>query len=284
MKDPKVTRSERFVPPSLPTYSQYKPPVETVSQSYGTGTKVLGGALNHGVRGRRRIEAAGFRMETPEMSFSPPSVPHYAVYGGLVAGFFGEPVRYAQSLPETGNTAIIYQHEATKIREQGHFANALTSTHSPLQVGRVVNDRSNILRSQGRAEFANNQPPIFCTSCQPGPSWIDSYEPLSRSHPPYETQCTVSTDTITETVEVESTVKVFSDEATIKQTRDVNQDTFIPSTLPKDIQAIIDSYLSGSPVLLIISNKRFFDCWSLCLPEEFGFSMLGYFRILGVQV
>jgi hypothetical protein len=393
-KDSKVTRSERFVPPSLPTYSQYKPPVESVSQSYGTGTKVLGGAFNHGVRGGHRIEAAGLRKETPEMSFSPPSVPSYAVYGP-VAGFFSEPVR--QSLPGMGNTATKYQYEATKIREQRCSANAPMSTHPPLQ-GQVMNGWSNIFQSQG-AEFADNQPPTFCTSSRPGPSLIGSHEPLSRSHPLYETQYTVSSNTsfsipvvndrflthgqpfwhalnlhpscgnmepdifksntctdaitmdaaptqrssantvlnhgsafwmpnssltgmnlvslfatpnyhipvtinqiesdlklhssdptkskigpqITETVEVEST-KVVSDEATIKQTRDVDQNTFIPSTLPEDIQAIIDSYLSGRPVLLIISNKRFFDCWSLCLPEEFGFSMLGYFRILGVQV
>lgn len=62
------------------------------------------------------------------------------------------------------------------------------------------------------------------------------------------------------------------------------QDTFIPSAVPEEIQVIIDSYLSGRPILLIISNKRFFDYWSLRLPKEFGFSMLGYFRVLGVQV
>jgi hypothetical protein len=61
------------------------------------------------------------------------------------------------------------------------------------------------------------------------------------------------------------------------------QDTFIPS-VPEEIQAIIDSYLSGRPLLLVISNKRFFAHWSLRLPKEFGFLMLGYFRILGVQV
>lgn len=77
-----------------------------------------------------------------------------------------------------------------------------------------------------------------------------------------------------------------SDEARIEQVRDAKafQDAFIPSTIPEEIQAIIDSYLSGRPVLLVISNKRFFDHWSLRLQEEFGFSMLGYFRILGVQV
>ena len=85
----------------------------------------------------------------------------------------------------------------------------------------------------------------------------------------------------TETVE---STRRASGEASVKQIRDVNQDTFIPSTLPEEIQAIIDSYLSGRPVILISSNKRLFDCWSLRLPQEFGYSMLGYFRILGVQV
>ena len=77
-----------------------------------------------------------------------------------------------------------------------------------------------------------------------------------------------------------------SNEAKVKQIRDLKalQDAFIPSTVPEEIQAIIDAYLSGRPLLLVISDKKFFDYWSLRLPEEFGFSMLGYFRILGVQV
>ena len=86
---------------------------------------------------------------------------------------------------------------------------------------------------------------------------------------------------------VEST-RHASDEAEVKQLeiQDAKalQDNFIPSTVPEEIQAIIDSYLSGRPLLLVISNKRFFDHWSLHLPKEFGFLMLGYFRILGVQV
>ena len=81
---------------------------------------------------------------------------------------------------------------------------------------------------------------------------------------------------------------VPEDEAKVDQiqARDAKafQDTFIPFTVPEEIQAIIDSYLSGRPLLLVISNKRFFAHWSLQLPKEFGFSMLGYFRILGVQV
>ena len=87
----------------------------------------------------------------------------------------------------------------------------------------------------------------------------------------------------TETVE---STKHASDEAKVKQIQDAKalQDTFIPSTVPEEIQAIIDSYLAGRPLLLIISNKKFFDYWSLRLPKEFGFFMLGYFRILGVQV
>ena len=60
--------------------------------------------------------------------------------------------------------------------------------------------------------------------------------------------------------------------------------SWIPPTVPEEIQAIIDSYLTGCPLLLVVSNKRFFDHWSLRLPKEFGFFMLGYFRILGVQV
>ena len=81
--------------------------------------------------------------------------------------------------------------------------------------------------------------------------------------------------------------KRTSYEAKVKQIQDAKaihwQDTFIP-TVPEEIQAIIDSYLAGRPLLLVISNKRFFDYWSLRLPKEFGFFMLGYFRILGVQV
>ncbi|KAF8959621.1 hypothetical protein BDZ97DRAFT_1837174 [Flammula alnicola] len=47
--------------------------------------------------------------------------------------------------------------------------------------------------------------------------------------------------------------------------------------------ALIDSYLFGRPLTIIISNRRLKDHWSLQFPEEFGYAMLGYFRILGVQ-
>ena len=116
-------------------------------------------------------------------------------------------------------------------------------------------------------------------------SWIES-DPLNKPHSSYPTIPEIGLQ-FTETVE--STTKhasESSDKAEIKQIQDTKalQDTFIPSTVPEEIQAIIDSYLSGRPLLLVISYKRFFDYWSLRLPKEFRFLMLGYFRILGVQV
>lgn len=116
-------------------------------------------------------------------------------------------------------------------------------------------------------------PHIAVTNNQVGPD-------VNKRHSSDPTKPTIGLQA-TETVEFTNRM---SDKVQVDQIRDVDQDTFMPSTLPEEIQAVIDSYLSGRPVLLIISNKRFFDNWSLCLPEEFGFSMLGYFRILGVQV
>ncbi|KAF8159232.1 hypothetical protein B0H34DRAFT_702579 [Crassisporium funariophilum] len=57
----------------------------------------------------------------------------------------------------------------------------------------------------------------------------------------------------------------------------------VPSSIPEEVQVIVDSYLSGKPLNILISNRRFQDHWSLRLPANFGYVVLGYFRILGVQ-
>jgi hypothetical protein len=143
---------------------------------------------------------------------------------------------------------------------------------TPRNKGKAVDDVSNNM------SFANV---AFKLNANPA-SWIES--DLNKPHP-QASDPTIPKSGLQATETVEST-KHASGEAKVKQIQDAKafQDTFIPSTVPEEIQAIIDSYLTGRPLLLVISNKRFFDYWSLRLPKEFGFLMLGYFRILGVQV
>lgn len=266
-KDIDAIWSER---PSGPTYSQDKPTVESVGESYGTSTAVPSRPFGDVLMIRRKTKGIGSRKETSEgvsIDFSPPNFPHTPIAEGF-------------------NTTVL-----------GH---------------------------QSHAKPIGNQPFTFTTanhvsltsSCRPA-------ELLFR-HPYYETQPTVKTDTTPDAMyrpafdilrsppfeDMESDISesnthsaaIISDEAAraqlsftnvalnaeykVEQSWDVKalHDTFIPSSIPEEIQAIIDSYSSGRPLLLVISNKRFFDYWSLRLPEEFGFSMLGYFRILGVQV
>lgn len=59
---------------------------------------------------------------------------------------------------------------------------------------------------------------------------------------------------------------------------------YVPSPIPEELQAMIDSYLFGRPLTVMASNAYMQEHWSLKLPDEYGYAMLGYFRILGVQV
>ena len=182
----------------------------------------------------------------------------------------------------------------TKIREKKYSTNPLITT-GPLQTAYdtvstdtcytrpdVTDNLAQTFNTLGiRPSFASDNWSFANIASNAGPApWIGS--DLKKPHPSDLTKPQIILQA-TETVE---STKHASDEAKVKQTQDAKalQDTFIPSTIPEEIQAIIDSYLSGRPLLLVISNNRFFDYWSLRLPKEFRFFMLGYFRILGVQV
>ena len=58
----------------------------------------------------------------------------------------------------------------------------------------------------------------------------------------------------------------------------------IPSPIPLELQALVDAYLFGRPLTIISSRHRVYDHWSLLLPTDCGYAMMGYFRVLGVQV
>ena len=271
----KTTWSEEF-PPAVPIYSDVY------------------------LRRGRRTEAAG-RKESPEglfIDFSSPSVPSY----------MHEPVAGGFSVPPSnkgiGNTATMHRPEASlglippyvPTTEQNYSTNPLMTT-DPLRAAygskyAVLTDTSDtslhdvdtflIQASQALSlHSSSDKLPFADIALNAGPaSWIKS--DFNKPHPSDPTTPKIQL----QTTEIVESTKHSSDEAKIKQIQDTKdlQDTFIPSTVPEEIQAIIDSYLSGRPLLLVISNKRFFDYWSLRLPKEFGFFMLGYFRILGVQV
>ena len=291
----------------IPTYTPHEPSIRdfkaTWSEEFAPAMPIYSDVF---MRRQRRTEAAG-RKETPEglfIDFSSPSVPSYA--HGPIAGGFSVPLENAQSIKGIGNTATKHQPEAssrlispwvptTTIRKQNYTTNPPMTT-DPLQTAyeskyTVSNDTSytipdivdripiqafhvlDLHSSSDNLSFAN-------IALNAGPaSWIVS--DLNKPHPSDPAKSKIGLQA-TETVES----KHASDEAKVKQIQDAKalQETFIPSMVPEEIQAIIDSYLSGRPLLLVISNKRFFDYWSLRLPKEFGFLMLGYFRILGVQV
>jgi hypothetical protein len=58
----------------------------------------------------------------------------------------------------------------------------------------------------------------------------------------------------------------------------------VPSPIPQELQALVDAFVFGKPLTVLTSNQRFYDIWSLLLPKEYGYVMLGFFRIIGVEV
>ena len=59
---------------------------------------------------------------------------------------------------------------------------------------------------------------------------------------------------------------------------------YVPSPIPEEVQALINAYICGRPFNLFVTRSRLCDYWNLSLPEEFGYVMLGFFRVLSVQV
>jgi len=58
----------------------------------------------------------------------------------------------------------------------------------------------------------------------------------------------------------------------------------VPSPIPQEIRALIDAYIFGQPLTVIVSNERLNEHWALHLPREYGYVMMGFYRIIGVEV
>lgn len=58
----------------------------------------------------------------------------------------------------------------------------------------------------------------------------------------------------------------------------------VPSPIPQEIRALVDAYIFGQPLTVIVSNERLNDHWALPLPREYGYVVMGFYRIIGVEV
>ncbi|EDR07539.1 uncharacterized protein LACBIDRAFT_298539 [Laccaria bicolor S238N-H82] len=58
----------------------------------------------------------------------------------------------------------------------------------------------------------------------------------------------------------------------------------VPSSLPEELQILVDAYIHSVPVTVIAARSRVLDIWpNVSLAEEFVFAFLGYFKVLGVK-
>ncbi|KAF9524400.1 hypothetical protein CPB83DRAFT_861299 [Crepidotus variabilis] len=64
---------------------------------------------------------------------------------------------------------------------------------------------------------------------------------------------------------------------------DSYKDPNIPNPIPAEIQAIIDAYIFGKPLSVVMSSTRVYEHYGLLLPKEYGCIWMGFFRILGVE-
>lgn len=60
-------------------------------------------------------------------------------------------------------------------------------------------------------------------------------------------------------------------------------DDFIPPQLPDEIAALVDAYVFGRPLSVMISRDRLKESWGVEVKKEFGYVMLGFFKILGLR-
>lgn len=209
---PKISRPRKdtsedvlidVVAPLLPTDSQGKPPVESVSEPSGIGTKVLIPPSSDIFVGRgRRTQTTVTTKETPEtvIDFSPPSVPSYTVHRP-VAGGFDDPLWSAHSNRGLGNTAT-NQHEASSnpihpwgptinFTEKYYSTNPVVPNDPLLRTGE---DGTTVPGHQfqghdiGQAELVKNQPPTFCNSSR-------SDKRASHHPSPYEMRFVVKNNT-----------------------------------------------------------------------------------------
>ena len=72
-------------------------------------------------------------------------------------------------------------------------------------------------------------------------------------------------------------------EPSVNSSQDPWED-YVPSPIPEELQALINAYICGRPFNLIVARSRLYHYWNLALPEEFEYVMIGFFRVLSVQV
>ena len=59
----------------------------------------------------------------------------------------------------------------------------------------------------------------------------------------------------------------------------------VPSSLPEELQILVDAYIHSVPVTVIAARSCVLDIWpNVSLAEEFALAFLGYFKVLGVKV
>jgi hypothetical protein len=59
----------------------------------------------------------------------------------------------------------------------------------------------------------------------------------------------------------------------------------VPSSLPEELQILVDAYIHSVPVTVIAARSCVLDIWpNASLAEEFALAFLGYFKVLGVKV
>ncbi|EDR07542.1 uncharacterized protein LACBIDRAFT_298543 [Laccaria bicolor S238N-H82] len=58
----------------------------------------------------------------------------------------------------------------------------------------------------------------------------------------------------------------------------------VPSSLPEELQTLVDAYIHSLPVTVIAARSCVLDIWpNVSLAEEFALAFLGYFKVLGVK-
>lgn len=139
------------------------------------------------------------------------------------------------------------------------------------------------LNPPGERQYASSNPmPLYvpCTvpagppSVQVDTNWVKSHNVMNIVHSPEQSSTPLPEFLKQPPREPEPPVNRWQDP----------WGDYVPSPIPEEVQALINAYVSGRPFNLFVARSRLYDYWNLALPEEFGFVMMGFFRVLFVQV
>ena len=61
-------------------------------------------------------------------------------------------------------------------------------------------------------------------------------------------------------------------------------DERIPSSLPPEVQIIIDAYISGTPLNVVASRSVLKARWGVSVPDEYAYAYMGFFMVAEVLV